>query len=822
MGEKLADIIVDNRALSTSMIYTYSIPEYLKEDIEPGIRVAIPFGRGNRIIKGLVVNVKEDFSEFDKYKDIIDVLDSKPIISQNLIQIAFWMKEKYLCSYIDALNTVLPPGDYKEINIYIYITDTLNRKNYCKLDKNEKKVVNYIKQREKVNYNELRKVFQDVNIKSILNKLEKHKFIYIHMAVDTIIDKKYENYIALNREKYTMEKIKSKIPKNAYKQREIVDYLEDKEYISIKELNEYINVYPSTINSMKEKKIINIIKKEVMRDPLKENIPSYDKHVLTEEQSYCVDTIFQSVRNYKNDKYLLYGVTGSGKTEVYLQLIEKTLKLNRQAIVLVPEISLTPQTIDRFVGRFGRNVAVLHSRLSQGERFDEWRKIKENKVQIAVGARSAIFAPFDNLGLIIIDEEHEMSYKSSMNPKYDTKEVAEKRGELENATVVLGTATPCIETYYKAESGVYDLLKLTKRINNNELPDMKIVDMREELEKGNRSIFSIDLFNAIKENLENKKQTILFLNRRGYSTFVSCRKCGYVVKCKKCDIAMTYHFANNMLKCHYCGATMKPLDTCPNCNSKYIKYFGVGTQKVEKLVKKYFPSARVARMDMDTTTRKGSHERILNKFKNDEIDILIGTQMISKGLDFPMVTLVGIIAADTSLNLPDFRASERTFQMLTQVGGRAGRGNFKGKVIIQTYNPDHFSIQLSKDYDYDGFYRKEKAIRKEFEYPPFVDLINIIISGEDENKVIFLTKKYFSDIANEIKEYTSYVKMIGPNPAPISKIKNRYRWQVLLKSDKRYTNLLKSIIWRVCIDNERSKKDKNIKISIDIDPNSII
>ncbi len=463
--------------------------------------------------------------------------------------------------------------------------------------------------------------------------------------------------------------------------------------------------------------------------------------------------------------------------------------------------------------------------MSLGERFDEWRKIREGEVDIAIGARSAIFAPFNNLGLIIIDEEHETSYKSSMNPKYNTIEVAEKRCELENSALVLGSATPSIESYYRAKKGEIKLLTLSKRANNKSLPPIEIVDMKEELDGGNKSIFSRRLYKSIQDNLLRKKQTILFLNRRGFSTFVSCRKCGYVVKCKNCDISLTYHRSNNMLKCHYCGLAKKPPTTCPECGSKYIKYFGIGTQRVEEIVKKSFPFARIARMDVDTTSKKGSHEKILDKVKNGEVDILIGTQMISKGLDFPNVTLVGIIAADISLNLPDYKSSERTFQLITQVGGRAGRGDYEGRAILQTYESNHYSIMTAQKHDYVGFYDTEILLRKEFNYPPFSNIISITIVGMNEKEVTKESKKLVSSLWIKLREKDVSFEnnnILGPNPAPIVKIKSNYRWQVIIKCKDYEINDIKGIIEEICIIDKSKTNHYDTRFVIDINPISIL
>lgn len=828
MKNLIAQVIVDNRASKTDKPFTYLVKEEFIPDIDVGIRVLVPFGRGNRFIKGIVVKIEEYNSDIYGLKYVEELLDDKPIIPKILMKLGLWLKDYYLCSYLDALHTVMPPGDFKEVTTYINLNKKYTSNEYEILNENEKKIVEYLKTKEKCTIKDIK---MDLNIKNPrinIKSLEQKHVVFTELEIGTKINAKYEKYVCLKGQTESLEKTVEKIDKRAVKQIEVVKYLFDKGEVPLKNVLMDISTTLSTVKALEKKDIVQLTEKEVLRNPIKEDIIPYNKFKLTDDQKICVDSIFNSIKdknNKESNKFLIHGVTGSGKTEVYLQLIEKTIKLNKQVIVLVPEISLTPQTLERFVGRFGNNVAVLHSRLSYGERFDEWRRIKEGKVQIVVGARSAIFAPFENLGLIVIDEEHETSYKSSSNPKYNTIEVAEKRCELEGACLVLGTATPSIETYFRAENREINLLTLKKRVNDKKLPAMKIVDMRDELDRGNKSVLSLELYKAIEDNLKNKGQTILFINRRGYSTFVSCRKCGYVVKCKNCDISLTYHISDNKLKCHYCGLTVNPPIMCPKCKSKYIKYFGIGTQKVEEIIKKYFPEARVARMDIDTTTKKGSHERILSKMKKGQIDILIGTQMISKGLDFPRVTLVGIIAADTSLNLPDYRSSERTFQLLTQVGGRAGRGEFDGKVIVQTYNPDHYSIQLAQNHDYINFYRKEILLRKEFQYPPFVNLINITIIGPDEKKVINGAKNTYTCIVGYLKNLGKndiISSIYGPNPAPLGKIKNNYRWQIVVKSPDDALNMLKDVISRVCIDNGNIKQYKDIRYSIDINPNSIM
>lgn len=572
-------------------------------------------------------------------------------------------------------------------------------------------------------------------------------------------------------------------------------------------------------HSISQYKLNKLIENEVLSIE-EESVFRYNDRVYNKDSAKTL-TIEQEniIREYINsdDKmFLLKGVTGSGKTEVYMKLVERVLLEEKSAIILVPEIALTPQMIERFKGRFGVNVALFHSKLSDGERFDEWFRVKEGKAKVIVGARSAIFLPAKNLGLIIIDEEHENTYKSEQNPKYQTKEVAEYLSELKGCKVILGSATPSIETYYRALTGEMKLLELNSRVDNKPMPPMKVIDMRNELKGGNKSLFSRELFIAIQERLKRKEQIILFLNRRGFSTFVSCRSCGYVFKCDECDISMTYH-KNGLLICHYCGKTKREPRECPKCHSKYVKFFGAGTQRVEEEVKKYFNNAGILRMDVDTTRDKHSYERIYNTFKNGEADILIGTQMVSKGLDFKNVTLVGILAADMSINIPDYRAAERTFQIITQVAGRAGRGDKQGEVLIQTYTPQHYSLQYAVNYDYEGFYEKEFTVRAMMKYPPFGKLL--LINGTSKKEE--LLKNFMHKITMMIKplvESCLDIEILGPIPCMISKVKENYRWQIVIKGefDSYFSKNIKEILY-----DENKNVYNDIRISMDINPNNL-
>jgi len=533
----------------------------------------------------------------------------------------------------------------------------------------------------------------------------------------------------------------------------------------------------------------------------------------TDEQKKALKVIKVALDKSRFSVFLLHGITASGKTEVYMQAIGHALSNNRSSIVLVPEISLTPQTVERFKSRFGNNVAVMHSGLIGSKRFHEYKRIRDGQARIVVGARSAIFSPIKDLGLVIVDEEHETSYKQETAPRYHAREVAIKRAELTNSTVILGSATPSLESYYNTKKEKYGLIELTKRMKDIDLPKVTIIDMRKELyQRHYATIFSRPLREYIEKVMAKRQQAILFLNRRGFSTFINCRKCGTVQRCKKCDSVLVYHFSKKRLVCHYCNWSLDPPQICPKCRSSYVKYFGMGTERVESELHRYFPEGRMDRMDTDTTKKRGSHDKILGRFKRHNISILVGTQMIAKGLDFPKVTLVGVISADTTLNLPDFRASERTFNLLTQVAGRAGRSTEGGKVIIQTYTPDHYAITTASEHDYSAFYKREIQSRRELELPPFVNLIRLMLRSKKEERVI----KAANDLAKIIKKKIKTVKVLGPAPAIISKVRNQYRWNIVLK-----TKSIESTTIELKKTMERLKRPSGVSIVIDVDPLSV-
>ncbi len=749
---RYAEVIVDVAAKRVDRIFHYRIPEHCRAALRKGSRVVVPFG--SRKIEGYVVGLC-DQAEVEQVKDIIRVVDPEPMFPLDLLELARWLADTYMCPMVEALQAIMPAG--------------------VKL--------------------------------SAVNRVQPKTVRVVH-AVFTP-----EEWPAQAAE----------LVRRAPKQALAVAAAVARPGLTVNELAGLAGVETGVVRAAMQKGLLLIEHKESARDPWRHRTDPRDRPLdPTPGQVRALSAIRGSLRGEKPAVILLHGVTGSGKTEVYLQAITENLTLGRQAIVLVPEISLTPQTVERFKARFGERVAILHSRLSAGERFDEWRKVKENRVDVAVGARSAIFAPFQKLGLIIIDEEHESSYKQEDHPKYHAREVAIKRAALTDSTVVLGSATPALESYYRAQQGDYKLVNIDDRVAGRPLPGVQLVDLREEMAAGNRSIFSRLLQEKITATLARREQVILFLNRRGFSTFVVCRECGLVMRCPHCAVTLTYHAAGELLQCHYCNFTRSSPKTCPKCGSVNIRYFGIGTQRVEDEVHKIFPAARVLRMDVDTTGRKGAHERLLTAFKKGEADILVGTQMIAKGLDFPKVTLVGVITADTSLNLPDFRAAERTFQLLTQVAGRAGRGEQPGEVIVQTYAPDHYSIMNARQHDYSGFYWREIDLRQSLEYPPFSRLIRIVVSGTEETSIIRAAaclEKIFRELTAG-QNLGVREPVLGPAPAPLVRIRRRYRWQICLKGVA--PAVLVDIVNKARPRFEDLIKGEGIKVSIEVDPQAML
>lgn len=703
-----AKVIVDITHEKLDKIFEYRIPSEVEGKLHVGMEVVVPFGKGDRELKGYVIGVSEH-CEYDpsKVKAILRLAEKSVAIEGRLVALAAWMKEHYGGTMIQSLKTVLPIKREENKKLKRYVRLLLNEA------EGQAKLEEYLRKHQKARARLLAALLEET----------------------------------------------------------ILEY----ELVTKK-----LNVTRTVIRALEEQKVVQIESEQIWRNPIKHQKRETRDVTYTEEQQYAIDRFCEDYLKGIRKTYLLYGVTGSGKTEVYMEMIAGAVRAGKQAIVLIPEIALTYQTVMRFYRRFGERISIMNSKMSSGERYDQMLRAKEGAIDVMIGPRSALFTPFPNLGLIVIDEEHELTYKSEQIPRYHARETAIERAKLEGASVVLGSATPSLEAFYRAGMGAYELLRLQNRAQMQEMPTVYTVDLREELKSGNRSIISGKLHELMEDRLKKRQQIMLFINRRGYAGFISCRACGYVVKCPHCDVSLASHQGGRLV-CHYCGYEEKMISVCPSCGSKHIGGFRAGTQQIEELVKKEFPSARVLRMDMDTTRQKDGHEKILETFANEEADILIGTQMIVKGHDFPHVTLVGVLAADLSLYADDYRAGERTFQLLTQAAGRAGRGNEKGEVVIQTYSPEHYSIETAARQDYEGFYQEEIAYRKMMGYPPTEQLAAILVTSEDE-RLLETVCIYLKNYAERINYYEA--KIIGPTSPYVEKVNDVYRRVIYLKHAK--------------------------------------
>lgn len=809
--QKVAKVIVDVPTMQTDQPFTYLVPENLNEQLAVGMRVEVPFGNGNRHVQGFVLAIEPmaamvlDEANV-QLKELVAVLDLKPVLNTEMLALADYMKEKTFAFKITCLQTMLPSVMRADYQKYIYLTDELSEELQDQL----------FYGLEEISWDQA----QERGLLPQLMALRKQQKVDIRYEVTTRNKVKMVRFIQAAKEFEQLEEIRLGLRKGAKKKEQLLYYLQrlgTEKVTAVKEMKE-LGFSTALLNEAAQNGWLTFVEKEAYRDPFANQ--TFEKTTalsLNAEQQVAVETILQSVQEQQSQTYLLEGITGSGKTEVYLQVIAEVLNQGKTAIMLVPEISLTPQMVQRFKSRFGEHVAVMHSGLSQGEKYDEWRKIERGEAEVVVGARSAIFAPIENIGVIIIDEEHEASYKQEETPRYHARDLAIWRSEYHHCPVVLGSATPSLESRARAQKNVYQRLRLTQRANQAAtLPTIDVVDMRQEVENGNVSSFSMSLQEKLQERLEKNEQSVLLLNRRGYSSFVMCRDCGYVLPCPNCDISLTLHMDSKTMKCHYCGHEERIPYHCPNCGQDKIRYYGTGTQKVEEELQTLLPDSRILRMDVDTTRRKGAHEKILRTFGEGQADILLGTQMIAKGLDFPNVTLVGVLNADTALNLPDFRSSERTFQLLTQVSGRAGRAEKPGEVIIQSFNPEHYAIQLAKAQDYEDFYTKEMYIRHRGDYPPYYFTVQITASHPEENEAA----KQMFQIATKLKQGLSpQAILLGPTPNAIMRVNNRYFYQVIIKYKQE--PMLQPLLKEILTDTQRATA-RGLKLSIDAEPMNFI
>lgn len=794
---KIAQVIVDVPLMQTDKPFSYIIPKDVEDQVTIGSRVHVPFGRGNRLLQGFVVGFSDTFDNtVTDLKAISEVLDFEPVLNVEQLELAEQMRHTVFSYKISILKSMIPNLLNSQYDKRLTPTESLSSEERLAL----------FGEKESRLYSS----FTEEEAKKVARLVQAGKITVDYLAKDKK-NIKTEKYYYIQAEKMAAADISNR----AKKRLELRDYLlEHPEEGRMSDLHHLFS--RDVVKFFVDNQLITVLEREKKRSDAYFDVATTDFLDLNAEQAAVVEQVTSQIAQESNP-FLLEGVTGSGKTEVYLHIIDKVLKLGKTAIVLVPEISLTPQMTNRFISRFGKQVAIMHSALSDGEKFDEWRKIKSGQARVVVGARSAIFVPIENIGAIIIDEEHEATYKQESNPRYHARDVALLRAKYHKAVLLMGSATPSIESRARASRGVYQFLQLTHRANPMaKIPKVEIVDFRDYVGQQEVSNFTPYLLEKIADRLEKNEQVVLMLNRRGYSSFIMCRDCGYVDECPNCDISLTLHMDTKTMNCHYCGFEKSIPHTCPNCHSRSIRYYGTGTQKAYDELVEVFPQARILRMDVDTTRQKGAHQRILDKFGNHEADILLGTQMIAKGLDFPNVTLVGVLNADTSLNLPDFRSSERTFQLLTQVAGRAGRAEKEGEVLIQTYNPQHYAIQLAQKQDYEAFYAYEMGIRRQLAYPPYYFTVGLTLSHKDEQTVV---RKSFELLQLLRQQLSDKIKILGPTPKPIARTHNLYHYQIIVKY--RFEDNLENVLNQI-LDLTQLPENKDLRLVIDYEPQNFM
>ncbi len=804
MTDYIACVAVENTTYSFDKIFDYAVDESLITDVAIGKRVMVPFGSGNRKRQALVTELKN--GDTSKLKSIISVLDKEPVLTEEMVKLAVFMKDRYFCTYYDAVKTMLPAGiNYNISTMYTAVKD----KDTEGLGIDEQQIYNYLlTQRKPVKSDTLS---QTLGIKAdVFDELVKKGFLRKSDEAFRKVGDAVLKMVAVNDD-VDLSKVKL-----SEKQNRVLETLQTAGTASVKEICYYTGVTSSVVDTLVKKNLAYYYEDEIFRNDNYNSIIENKEIILTEQQNLAYQNLLKDYNSYAPKVSLLFGITGSGKTSVFLKLIERVVEDDRGVIVMVPEISLTPQFINIFKSKFGDDVAVFHSGLSLGERLDEYKRVLRGIAKIAIGTRSASFAPFKNLGLIIMDEEQEHTYKSESSPRYQARDIAKFRAAEHNALLLLSSATPDIESYYNAQTGRYSFNKLSKRYGKAILPDVRIVDMNEEVAEGNTTLFSKELLTRLEENISKGEQSILLLNRRGHNTFAVCSNCRETVTCPHCSISLTYHSANNKLMCHYCGYSMNFVSECPSCHSKSLRFGGAGTQKIEQQLIDLLPEARVLRLDADSTMRKSSHERYLNAFSNGDYDILIGTQMVAKGLDFPKVTLVGVLNPDSMLYADDYRSYERTFSLLTQVVGRSGRGDKKGIALIQTFTPENNVISMAAAQDYERFYNNEIKIRQAMLYPPFADICMVGFVSDNHISVLKSSNDFMKRLVEKAKASYSDIplRVLGPSPASIAKVSNKYRFKLIVKcrNNKRFRKLLSETL----LEYNSIKENKNTTAYIDM------
>lgn len=815
-NQLVAKVAVSKLAYCADELYSYLVPEDFKEKILPGIRVLVPFGRSNSKRQGVVLQVlNESLKEDLQLKPIAKILDEKPILNKEQIDLSIWLKQRCFCTYFEAFSVILPAGINFNINKNYSLSCKFNEIKFEDLNKNEVKILKIFENKKNIEHKILEQNLKITNLNQVINGLIKKNILKQTETFKQNIKNASEKVIKL---KDTTENFKL-----TEKQKNVYEFLKKVNCASVKEVMYYTGESKAVINALIKKDIASVCENFYYRTPYENiNTAIKEKISLSSSQQKVFEELKTAYENKKPEVCLLYGVTGSGKTKVYTKLIDKALEEDKDVILMVPEISLTSHMIKPFKKRYAEKIAVYHSLLSMGERMDEWLRCKEGKAKIILGTRSAIFAPFKNLGLIIIDEEQEYTYKSESSPRFNAKNVAKYRIKQNNATLLLSSATPSVESFYKAKNNIYSLHVLNKRYGDAKLPKVKIIDMNNETFCGNSSLISNELAKELEENIKNGKQAVLLLNRRGYNTFIKCRNCGEVLKCPNCSIPLRFHLANNKAMCHCCGYSINAPKVCTYCKKEALIYKGEGTQHIEEDIKNMIEGAKVLRLDADSTMGKQAFDEKFEQFNKKEYNIMVGTQMVAKGLNFPDVTLVGVINADQALFGDDFRNSERAFSLITQVVGRAGRSKFKGKALIQTYSPENNVIKLALNQDYNLFYEAEIGFRKLLTYPPFSDICMLGFVGKNQaltknaafdffKTLVYLSKKNYKDVP---------LKVFAPLPGNIEKINNKFRYKIVMKckNNKEFRDLINTMLLRF----GKAKKYKNIKAFVDINPYSLL
>ena len=803
----IAGVAVEGTVYHFDKIFDYAVKSEDAGILQPGCRVNVPFARGNRSRQGMVMYIKSADNTGLKY--ITSVLDAEPVLSEEMLSLADYMHRHYYCTYFEAVKSMLPAGlSYNITTVYSAVPNALEDE----LSDEDRRIYDYVSGCGcSVRREQLMSVFGLSDFTPFEHLVQKGFLSKSDDAYRRIGDKSVRMLrLSENSQEFT--------GKLTEKQQAVADIVYDAGEVSVKEVCYFTGVTQAVVDAVVRKGIIEYFDAEVFRTPETQEYKKLQFPVLSSEQEIAYQGLCEKYRDNTPSVSLLYGVTGSGKTSVFLRLIKTVVDDGKGVIVMVPEIALTPQLVKQFKGLFGEDVAIFHSGLSLGERLDEFKRVQKGYAKIAVGTRSAVFAPFKNLGLIIMDEEQEHTYKAENKPRFHARDVAKFRCNENNCMLLLSSATPDVESFYHAKSGRYSLFTLHNRYGAAQLPDVITVDMNDEVQAGNTTGISSLLLQAIEDNLESGKQSILLLNRRGYNTFAVCRSCKEAISCPNCSISLTYHQANNRLMCHYCGYSQTIAEECPSCHSSNLQFCGTGTQKAEEILSELFPSARILRMDADAVMHKNAHEKLLSAFARGEYDILVGTQMVAKGLNFPNVTLVGVLSADQMLYSDDYRSFERAFSMLTQVVGRSGRGNEKGRAIIQTYTPENPIIELSARQSYDEFYTDEIDIRRAMVYPPFADLLLVGFLGEDKAKTIECSNAFTTRLRqlceNEFKDLP--IRALGPSPALVSKVNNKYRYKIIIKS--RNNLKLRELMSMLLREFGKDKRYQDVTVYVDLKP----